>query len=532
MTVKKMKLLSKKISASGRISPHEVMDDERYGLSVCPENECVLEGISATFAFKFEKTDMLFQNGYQSWTFSPERGVRECDTSLKYCPGFINRAYGFSRYGDRYFYAPKYKKGVLHGYSYAYVRRGDRYFLFASLAEKSGFTRFIFDTNRNEVRIEKDCEGRTISAEYRVFDVIFIEGTQDEVFDRYFEMLGIAALSKKCATGYTSWYNCYQDISQTRIESDLEGLKCLPIKPDIFQIDDGFETYVGDWLECDKTKFPCGTKPIAEKITAQGYCAGIWLAPFVCEKNSALYREHPDYLLRDENGKPIYCGSNWSGAYALDFYNKSVREYIRKSIEKYKSEGFTLFKLDFLYAACMRHRPDKTRGEIMDEVMAFLREICGDAQIIGCGVPLASAFGRVEYCRIGPDVSLDYDDKAYMRLFHAERPSTKHTMMNTLFRRQLSGRAFLNDTDVFILRDDNTSLTPLQKKALGTLNGLFGGLLFASDEFGKYDRAKKDMYLYFTKLKDAKNIQITKQKNRLCVTYELENKTQKLEYDF
>ena len=70
--------------------------------------------------------------------------------------------------------------------------------------------------------------------------------------------------------GYTSWYNCYQKISEKQIEADLEGLKTLPVRPDVFQIDDGFEAFVGDWLEVDPEKFPHGTGVIAEKIRKDG----------------------------------------------------------------------------------------------------------------------------------------------------------------------------------------------------------------------------------------------------------------------
>ena len=46
------------------------------------------------------------------------------------------------------------------------------------------------------------------------------------------------------------------------------------------------------------------------------------------------------------------------------------------------------------------------------------------------------------------DVSLDWDDVWYMRLFHRERVSTKQAINNTVFRRQLNGRAYGSDPDV------------------------------------------------------------------------------------
>ena len=81
-----------------------------------------------------------------------------------------------------------------------------------------------------------------------------------------------------------------------------------------------------------------------------------------------------------------------------------------------------------------------------------------------------------------------------MRPLHRERPSTKNTILNTVFRRQLDGRAFRNDPDVFLLRSDNISLTESQKQTLATVNALFGGVLFTSDNIGKYDGKTKAFY--------------------------------------
>ena len=60
----------------------------------------------------------------------------------------------------------------------------------------------------------------------------------------------------------------------------------------------------------------------------------------------------------DRGSERVYTGANWSGGYALDPYNPEVRDYIRQSVERCKAMGVTLFKLDFLYAACMTSRPD------------------------------------------------------------------------------------------------------------------------------------------------------------------------------
>ena len=47
---------------------------ERFTLTLRAEEETVLQTVRARFSFAFEKGDLLYLNGYQSWTDSRERG--------------------------------------------------------------------------------------------------------------------------------------------------------------------------------------------------------------------------------------------------------------------------------------------------------------------------------------------------------------------------------------------------------------------------------------------------------------------------
>ena len=467
----------------------------RFSLTLDAAQEIELNRARAEFEYNFNGESRLFLNGYQSWTDSREHTVKSKLHGIDKVPGFINNMFGLSQYGDYNFVPYSKKKGCLHGFSYGYIRDGGEYFLIASLAEQTGFTIIRFDAANNKITLEKDCVKHHFKGEYKVFDTAFIKGGENEVFDEYFSLLNVPKPRGGRITGYTSWYNLYENITEATIADDLAGFAASGEKPDVFQIDDGYEAAVGDWLLCDKNKFPSGMKAAAQKIRDAGMLPGIWLAPFAAENDSTLLREHPEWLLKDENGAPAKGGGNWSGFYGLDIYNLEFREYLKQVFDTVINDwGYKLVKLDFLYAACILPRHDKTRAMVMYDGMKCLRELCGDAYIIGCGVPLAPAYGNVDYCRIGCDVSLSWDDKFYMRPLHRERPSTKNTILNTVFRRQLDGRAFRNDPDVFLLRSDNISLTESQKQTLATVNALFGGVLFTSDNIGKYDGKTKAFY--------------------------------------
>lgn len=465
------------------------IEDDVFSAKLTAFREIRIDRLRAVFACDYGESDRIFLNGYQSWTDSYEHTIRDRMPGLSRIPNAVVKKYDFNQYGDYNFTAYPNEPGRLHGWSYGYIRTGPIYKFIGSLAEDSGFTLIRTDVQKAELIIEKDCRGLHLEGAFDAFRLLLTEGNEQTVFDKYFNLLGVTLRpAAKPIFGYTSWYRHYPNISDAIIREDLEGLLAQKYKADVFQIDDGYQTAVGDWLSVDAEKFPEGMQTIAEEIQSHNILPGIWMAPFVCEQNSDLYQDHKDWLVTDENGYFVKGGSNWSGFFALDIYNEEFRDYLRGVFRTVTQDwGYQLLKLDFLYAACIVPRKDKTRGQIMADAMSFLREIAGDAFILGCGVPLASAFGRVDYCRIGCDVCPDWDDKPHMRLAHRERVSTKITVLDTVFRRQLNGRVFLSDPDVFMLRDQQNTMTGEQRLCLAEVNALCGSVLFTSDNAGEYD---------------------------------------------
>nr|MBQ6241414.1 alpha-galactosidase [Lachnospiraceae bacterium] len=453
-----------------------------------------LKTVEAEMAVKLAEDGFVFMNGFQTWSFSPEMTVSDSTKGLGPLPKPVIDHYGLDRYGDYYFRKYSGKKGVFEGTSYCYFRQGDEYRLVASLDETPGYTQFSYHAEANKLIIRRDCAGLAVNGEYPVLDLYVAAGSEQEVFDGWFRAMGITPRTTEKLTGYTSWYNRYEDISEETVLADLEGAAEVLKLGDLFQIDDGWEPAVGDWLESDPEKFPSGMKAMADAIHEKGFKAGLWLAPFVACKRSQLYEEHPKWFYFHDRA-PWYCGCNWGGFYALDFDFPEVREYLKETFHKVFDEwGYDLVKLDFLYAAAPFGDAKETRGGRMVRAMKYLRELCGDKLILGCGVPLMPAFGLVDYCRISCDVGLDWDDTPWMRLTNRERISTRQAILNAIYRRQLNGRAFGNDPDVFYLRDTNLKLTPDQKKMLALGCALFSRVRLCSDEMGSFTPAKRDAW--------------------------------------
>lgn len=478
-------------------------DNNVFNMSITPKTKLEMSKSSLIYDYNYAENSRVFVNGYQSWSTSREYKKQDMQKGLmglgQFCP-----VKSFTKiFGDYTFADYPKKTGVFHGYTYGYIRTDDEVMLIGSLTERKGFTIINYDLNDSKLIIDKDLEGVTIEKDYQLYELYLAQGSYNQVFDKYFKAMNIPKPKKQFMCGYTSWYNYFGKITQKIIERDLQGLTDkMANDADIFQIDDGYQTAVGDWLSVDKNKFPEGMKYLADKIHSNGYKAGLWLAPFNAQKSSKVAKEHPEWLIRNKNGKLELGSIAWGGAYTIDFYIKEAADYIKNFFNTVVNVwGYDLVKLDFLYSICIQPRYNKSRGQIMCEAMDFLRECVGkEKYILGCGVPLGPSFGIVDFCRISCDVDLHFKDKFYIKHTNQEVVNTRNAMNNTIFRRHLDGRAFVNDPDVFFLRENDLSGTDElffskgklkftfdQKKLLAKINNMCGNVLFVSDNVGAFD---------------------------------------------
>lgn len=491
-------------------------------LSVIPKKEISDISFYLEREYEYPQDSKFFANGFQSWTDTKEFAKNElmADEGIVGKGLFGKSPFGMNLVGNYTFVEQSKECGVFHSNSFAYVRNEKNIDFFGSLNDRTGYTIIYADMNKNTLRFSKDVEGITISEPYELLDLYFDNGGYDEVFDRYFAKMNVKPLTDKKIKGYTSWYNYYQKINEKIILRDLDAISEKTDKVNTFQIDDGYQTSVGDWLSINKTKFPNGMKPIVEKIHAKGWQAGLWLAPFGAQKGSKLASEHSDWLVKGKNGKPIMVGANWGGFYAIDIDNTDARAYIKNVFDTVLNDwGFDLVKLDFLYATAVVPLHNKTRGQLAYESIDFLRECVGNKQILGCGVQQMPCFGKVEYMRIGADMDLGWKHKFFRNLTHREDVSTPNAIHNSVYRRCLNNRAFLCDPDVFLLRRSNIKFTFEQQKVLAKFIKLFGSVLFMSDNVDEYDDEQMAVFNDTLADDDMQIVAINETNNKLFIDY-------------
>ena len=354
--------------------------DGRHTVTVTALKNMRLSEATIRAPWHIDKGDRVMANGYQSWTETKEFYRDEHLNDLRRVPSFIEDRYHFRAYGSQAFW-PMDSSSHL-GFDYSYVRGEDPIFI-GSLNYKNAYLLIHFRESEDLILLSSDVSHKVLLAgeTFTVFDYTVSRDGRD-YYARF------TPRSDRKLLGYTSWYNHYQNINEKLI---LDALEKTDERFDLFQIDDGFETYVGDWMDIDPVKFPHGLKPIVDRIHEKGMMAGIWLAPFVAENDSQLVKEHPDWIVHDQNEAFVYAGSNWSGDAAIDFNKPEAVEYIRSVLRYYVELGFDFFKLDFLYAANLRRLHGWTRAETSEFAYGLLREELGDRLILGCGATLSNA---------------------------------------------------------------------------------------------------------------------------------------------
>ena len=497
-----------------------------------PKRDITMKSLSMTTYRDFDENDRFFSNGYQSWAPALEHKLGDKTDPVIPAAKITNMTWQFAANISDYDFAKYGDQNNFHSWTMTYFRHAGSNTIdfYGSRSERNGFTLFDVDMGSGRFTIAKDIDGLSLHAgqKYVVFDIFHENGDYDKVFDDYFfRSMKFQKPKLKRMTGYTSWYNRQRNITEDDILNDLNALDFAKDQVSIFQIDDGFEAAVGDWT-ADNPKFPHGMKYLADKIHAKGYQAGIWLAPLVAQSTSKVVREHPDWLVRDDNGKLVIGNGGWGVAFVLDIYNPEVREYLRQQFYTVLNDwGYDMVKLDFLYAESIHPRNGKTRGEIMSDSVNFLREICGDKVILGCGVPIGSAMGVFDACRIGPDENANFEGDILNKMkITNEIPSTRNGMLNSLYRRFLNGRAFLNDTDVFYLRD-GVQYTDEQKMLLAKINDMTGEILFMSDDASTYNEQQRNWLKHIYAPKTYKILSVERTwPDEMEVTF-LENGVQK-----
>lgn len=131
-----------------------------------------------------------------------------------------------------------------------------------------------------------------------------------------------------------NWEATYFDFNEESILK-IAG-KAKEAGAELFVLDDGWfgarnDDYrgLGDWY-VNLEKLPNGIKGLSEKVEALGLKFGLWVELEMVNKDSDLYRKHPDWVI----GAPGRFESHSRHQHVLDFSRKEVVDAIYEMISK------------------------------------------------------------------------------------------------------------------------------------------------------------------------------------------------------
>lgn len=168
-----------------------------------------------------------------------------------------------------------------------------------------------------------------------------------------------------------NWEATTFNFNEEMILKIAETAKNLGIE--LFVLDDGWfgkrnddRAGLGDWY-VNTEKLPDGISGLSKKIEDMGMKFGLWFEPEMVNKDSNLYRSHPDWIIHTPNRK----ASHSRHQYVLDFSRKEVVQYIYDAMSKVLRESnisYVKWDMNRYITECYSvAQNEKNQGRVMHE---------------------------------------------------------------------------------------------------------------------------------------------------------------------
>ena len=287
--------------------------------------------------------------------------------------------------------------------------------------------------------------------------------------------------------GWCSWYCFGPRVTAQQVLANLDAIAGRIPGLKYVQVDDGYQPAMGDWLLTGPA-FGGDVRGVLKAIRERGFEPAIWVAPFIAEGGSNLFREHPDWFVRDDSGQPLRSDrvtfSGWRRApwYALDGTHPDAQRHMESVFRTMREEwGCTYFKLDATFWGAMHggrfHDPSATRVEAYRRGMEAVRRGAGDAFILGCNHPIWASLGLLHGSRSSGDIK-----RTWSRM--------KSTARENLMRNWQNGRLWWNDPDALVLMGE---LPEDEFRFHATALYASGGMMLSGDDLSGISRDRMEM---------------------------------------
>lgn len=292
---------------------------------------------------------------------------------------------------------------------------------------------------------------------------------------------------------WTSYQDFHTAFSLKYLQEQLQNMDEIepPLRIKAVNVGPGY-CIPGDWLN-NNSNWPKTMEPVAREIFSRRYRAGIYVAPFVVHEKSRIFRNHPRWILKDEEENPVVMDRDADGRlYALDGNVEDVRNYIAKVFKKFHEMGFTYYELDRLDwglqepSGIQKTKKTKSSVQVLRSIMEIIRSSVGAGSFITANrSPYSPLIGFVDAVRIDKDQSWKWEEQTTGRILD-ESYNTQY--FNNVF--------WQNDPDVVFLRNYKCDYTAEEQKSLALWVAFMGGAIGTSDNFKLMESEKLQLWRF------------------------------------
>ncbi|NOH83191.1 glycosyl hydrolase [Vibrio sp. 03-59-1] len=308
-------------------------------------------------------------------------------------------------------------------YNYLVLEESNGYTLFGftSCQRFAGFFEIIEGENGLEIIASIDGEGSQPQTweNNNLESITILTGSSlAELYTEYGELIAQhhkprLGVNQKAPVGWCSWYAYYAEVTEQNIQLNVDHMKGDLDNLEWVLLDDGYQAFMGDWLT-PSDKFTNGVKELIQSIKEKGKKPAIWMAPFIAQPESEVFRNHPNWFVKDEQGNLLkaedvtYGGWRCTPWYILDTSHPEVKAHLTHIVKTMREEwGVELFKLDANYWGTLkgkRYQPGVTGVQAYRMGMEAIAKGAGDAWLLGCNAPMWPSLGLVDAMRVSDDV--------------------------------------------------------------------------------------------------------------------------------
>ncbi|MBB3697003.1 alpha-galactosidase [Flammeovirga yaeyamensis] len=393
-----------------------------------------------------------------------------------------------------------------HSKNFVMVKEGDKYLLAGLLSWNIFLPEFtIVDDN---ILVSAKGDGKIIPANKSIdFEkIVVLKGNNwATLLDEYGQLIYDENAKRKKKDdvvwkGWATWDYYVRDFTSKDVDDNIVALNELKTNANIIQLDGGWWPQRGDY---DMTKEGYNMKEVVDNIVENGYSVGLHFDGFRGDIRSKVYKEHPEYFLKDFDGTTrVHTSIRGNGdtlaCNFFDYSNPEARTYIQKMIKNMRDEWkVEYFKVDFMRFGLEPGVPyvkGTTPAERFKLGVTAIREAIGEENyFLGCSAVFGPTFGEIDGLRTGGDIFPTYK-------------AVPERAVANLGNSYLHGNVLNADADYIILResheeDETITVDPHKHSDLNKaetiiwskFSSLFGSSRIDSDKVGILGDDKKNI---------------------------------------